>query len=167
MAALLSRAVAARDELAAGGARTPLLVKIAPDLSNSEISEISEILVSSEVDGVVATNTTLSRDGLRSAHKDQAGGLSGAPLTAKSLDVLKKLRRATGGALPIVGVGGIGSAAQAYERIRAGASLVQLYTAMVYEGPSLGRRINEGLAELLRRAGFASPAEAVGVDVPV
>lgn len=167
LADLLGRAVRQRDELAGRKGRTPLLVKIAPDLDAAEIDQIAGIALETGIDGIVATNTTLSRDGLVSPHAGEAGGLSGRPLKGRSLEVLVALRRATGGRLPLIGVGGIETAEDAYARIRAGASAVQLYTAMVYEGPSLGRRINEGLARLLRRDGLASPAEAVGVDAPV
>ncbi|MBY8974961.1 quinone-dependent dihydroorotate dehydrogenase [Rhodobacteraceae bacterium NNCM2] len=163
---LLSRVIAARDEIvAAGGAvRRPVLVKIAPDLSEAEIADIAAVAAETGVDGIVATNTTLGREGLRSAHAGEAGGLSGAPLRDKALGVLRRLRAETGGAVPLVGVGGIGSAEDAYARIRAGASLVQLYSALVYEGVSLGGRIAGGLDRLLARDGFASVAEAVGVD---
>lgn len=160
--ALLSRAIEERDRLAAGGERTPLLVKIAPDLSPAEIEEIAAVALKCGIDGMIATNTTLSREGLRSRHAGEAGGLSGAPLKAASLEVLRRLYQATEGRIPLIGVGGISTAEDAYDRIRAGASAVQLYTAMVYEGPSLGARIGAGLARLLKRDGFASVAEAVG-----
>ena len=160
--ALLSRAVKERDKLAVAGERTPLLLKIAPDLEKAEIADIAAVARNCRIDGIVATNTTLSREGLRSPHAIEAGGLSGAPLKAKSLAVLKTLRREVKGAFPLIGVGGIATAEDAFDRIRAGASAVQLYTAMVYEGPSLGARIAEGLAEILRKKGFESVAEAVG-----
>lgn len=163
--ALLMRAIDHRDELALVGERTPLLVKIAPDLSEAEIADVAAVAMKCGIDGIVATNTTLGRDGLRSAHAAEAGGLSGAPLKARALEVLSRLRRETKGAVTLIGVGGIETAEDAYARIRAGASAVQLYTAMIYEGPSLGSRINDGLARLLRRDGFAHPAEAVGADV--
>lgn len=165
--ALLTRAIRARDKLATAGERTPLLLKIAPDLTDAEISEIAEVALARQIDGVIATNTTLDRTGLKSAHADEKGGLSGAPLKERSLEVLKTLRRATEGRIPLIGVGGIETAEDAYKRIRAGASAVQIYTAMVYEGPGLGARIGEGLADLLTRDGFASPAEAVGADAKV
>lgn len=167
LAALLGRAVAERDKLATVGARTPLFLKIAPDLTSAEIEQIGEIALLSKIDGVIATNTTLSRDGLKSAHRDETGGLSGRPLRARSQQVMGELRRATGGRLPLIGVGGIENADDAYARIRAGASAVQFYTAMVYHGPGLGARIAAGLAERLRRDGFDSPADAVGVDTEV
>ena len=162
--ALLTRALETRDDLAASGGKTPVFLKIAPDLTDSEISDISEISVECGIDGIIATNTTLSREGLASRHAAEMGGLSGAPLREKALAVLRRVRQETGGAVPLIGVGGIATAEDAYARIRAGASAVQLYTAMVYAGPSLGARINEGLTALLRRDGFTSPAEAVGID---
>ncbi|MGB0411583.1 MAG: quinone-dependent dihydroorotate dehydrogenase, partial [Pikeienuella sp.] len=161
---LLTRAVETRDELAAGGVRTPVFLKIAPDLTDAEIADIAVISVECGLDGIIATNTTLSRDGLRSPHAGEAGGLSGAPLRDRALAVLRRVRAETGGAVPLIGVGGIANADDAYARIRAGASAIQLYTSMVYAGPTLGAKINRGLVELLRRDGFSSPAEAVGVD---
>jgi dihydroorotate dehydrogenase len=112
--------------------------------------------------GIIATNTTLSRDGLTSADRAQAGGLSGTPLFVRSTAVLARLHGLTKGALPLIGVGGIGSAEDAYAKIRAGATAVQLYTGMVYQGLSLAARIARGLDALLERDGFASVAEAVG-----
>jgi dihydroorotate dehydrogenase len=116
---------------------------------------------------VIATNTTIARDAVASLpHGNEAGGLSGAPLKPLALDALRKFRSASGGEIPLIGVGGIASADEAWERIRAGASLVQLYTAMVYEGPGIARRIAVGLDRLLRRDGFASIGEAVGSEKP-
>lgn len=160
--ALLMRAIRERDQLAAAGARTPILLKIAPDLSPEEIADIAAIALNCRIDGIVATNTTLSRDGLKSAYASETGGLSGAPLKERALAVLKRLRSDTRGELPLIGVGGIATAEDAFERIRAGASAVQLYTAMVYEGPSIGARIGEGLAAILRRKGYGGVEEAVG-----
>ncbi|MEL6792980.1 MAG: dihydroorotate dehydrogenase (quinone), partial [Pseudomonadota bacterium] len=141
----------------------PILVKIAPDLEPSEIADIAAVARNCRIDGIVATNTTLDREGLHSPHAVEAGGLSGAPLKEKALAVLKAVRRETKGAIPLIGVGGIATAEDAYARIRAGASAIQLYTAMVYDGPSLGAKIGAELADLLRRDGFESVAEAVGV----
>ena len=140
----------------------PVFLKIAPDLSTAELEEIAEVALSSGIDGVITTNTTLSREGLKSAHRDQQGGLSGAPLFEKSTRVLAQMSHLTAGKLPLIGVGGISSADQAYEKIRAGASAVQLYTAMVYGGLSLAAEIARGLDALLARDGFASVSEAVG-----
>lgn len=166
LTALLTRAVAARDELAAEGRRTPVLLKIAPDLAGDEIDQIAAVALAAGIDGIIATNTTLSREGLRSARGAEAGGLSGPPVAPLARAALRRLAQATDGAIPLIGVGGVGSAEDAYQRIRDGASAVQLYTAMVYDGPSLGARIGAGLARLLRRDGFASVAEAVGADLP-
>ena len=166
--ALLTRCVETRDTLIAEtGTASPVLLKIAPDLTQAELADVAEVAQARGVDGIIATNTTLSRDGLQSAHASEVGGLSGAPVFQRSTEVLGQLRRLTGGAVPLVGVGGVGSAEQAYAKIRAGASLVQLYTAMIYEGPSLGARIAEDLATLLKRDGFASVADAVGADIPI
>jgi dihydroorotate dehydrogenase len=159
---LLRRLVAARDEAAPG---TPLLVKIAPDLSPEERADIAALAGPSGIDGIVIANTTIARPaGLRSAAAGEQGGLSGRPLLAPSTAVLADIYRLTQGKIPLVGVGGIVSAADVYAKIRAGASLVQLYTALVFDGPALIGRLKRGLAELLARDGFASIAEAVGGD---
>ncbi len=162
LTSLLTQVIAARD--AATGPRRPVLLKIAPDLTDAEIADIAQAAAETKVDGIVATNTTLGREGIRSVHGAQAGGLSGAPLRGKAQAVLRRLRVETGGAMPLVGVGGIASAEDAYARIRAGASLIQLYSALVYDGISLGARIARGLDALLARDGVANIAEAVGVD---
>jgi dihydroorotate dehydrogenase len=158
---LLERCLAARDGLATPA---PVLLKIAPDLTEQEVADIAEVCLARGVDGIIATNTTLAREGLRGANASEVGGLSGQPLFARSTAILHLLSRHTGGAVPLIGAGGVGSAAQAYAKIRAGASLVQLYTAMVYEGVSLGARIAKGLDALLAADGFANIAEAVGAD---
>ncbi len=159
LAALLAGVMAARAELARP---IPVFLKIAPDLSPAEIEEIAEVALGSGLDGIIATNTTLSREGLKSANASQQGGLSGAPLFEKSTRVLAQLSRLTAGKLPLIGVGGIATAEQAYEKIRAGASAVQIYTAMVYGGLSLAAEIARGLDALLVRDGFGSVAQAVG-----
>jgi dihydroorotate dehydrogenase len=163
-----------REELAALLARlqplhaqykTPLLVKIAPDLAEEDIDAVAELALQYELDGIVATNTTIARpDSLRSHHKAETGGLSGAPLRARAQAVLKQLYGKIGTRMPLIGVGGIASGEDAYARIRAGASAVQLYSAMVFEGPGLVSRIKSELAALLKRDGFKSVAEAVGKD---
>ncbi|ARE38865.1 Dihydroorotate dehydrogenase [Rhodovulum sp. P5] len=140
----------------------PVFLKIAPDLNDAEIAEIAEVALASGLSGIIATNTTLARVGLKSADAGQAGGLSGAPLFARSTRVLARLSELTGGALPLIGVGGVSSAEDAYAKIRAGASAVQLYTALVYNGLSLVGDIARGLDRLLARDGFANVAEAVG-----
>ena len=140
----------------------PVFLKIAPDLEPSEIEDIAEVALSSGISGIIATNTTKSRAGLQSAHRDEMGGLSGAPLFEMSTRVLAQLSRLTDGKLPLIGVGGVGSAEQAYAKIRAGASAVQLYTALVYGGLSLAADIARGLDRLLARDGFFNVSEAVG-----
>jgi len=140
----------------------PVFVKIAPDLSDMELSDLAGVALESGVQGLIATNTTLAREGLKSADAGQAGGLSGAPLFEKSTRVLARLHQLTAGALPVVGVGGIDSAEAAYAKIRAGASAVQLYSALVYDGLSLVGRIARGLDAALARDGFDSVAAAVG-----
>jgi dihydroorotate dehydrogenase len=150
---------------AVGHAGPPIFLKVAPDLEPADIDAIAKATVGM-LDGLIVSNTTVSRPSLASSHRDEAGGLSGAPLKALAQQRLIDFRKATGGQIPLIGVGGIENAADAYARIRAGASLVQLYTALVYYGPGLVNRINVGLAELLRRDGYATISEAVGADAP-
>jgi dihydroorotate dehydrogenase len=159
---LLDAVVAARDE--AGCAAVPIFLKVAPDLEPGDIDAIARIALDWRLGALVVSNTTIARPALRSRHAHESGGLSGAPLRALATQRLRDFRKATGGAIPLVGVGGIASAEHAWERIRAGASLVQLYTAMVYHGPGLGARIVRGLEALMRRDGFATIAEAVGSE---
>ena len=140
----------------------PVFLKIAPDLTPDDLAQIAEVALSSGLSGIIATNTTLSREGLKSANRDQQGGLSGAPLFEKSTRVLATLSQLTKGELPLIGVGGISTPEDAYAKIRAGASAVQLYTAMVYQGLSLASRVAQCLDALLARDGFATVAEAVG-----
>ncbi len=142
----------------------PLLVKIAPDLNEGEIEAIVEIALSYELSGVIATNTTISRNGLVTKDIDQlgVGGLSGKPLTKRSTEVISTIFRYSKGKLPIIGVGGIFSAEDAFEKIAAGASLIQAYTGFVYDGPKFARDINSGLAAILSERGFKTLDEAVG-----
>ena len=156
---LLAGVVARRDELAV---RIPVLLKIAPDLNDQELSDIAGVALETGIDAIIATNTTLGREGLKSAHKAETGGLSGAPLFEKSTRVLARLSQLLDGKLPLIGVGGIASAEDAYAKIKAGASAVQLYSALVYEGFSLVPRVVTGLEALLERDGFTNVAEAVG-----
>jgi dihydroorotate dehydrogenase len=156
---LLSRLMAARKEAGSG---TPLLVKIAPDLTREERCDIAQTALDSGIDGLIVSNTTIERPDLVNRYARETGGLSGRPLFAPSTALLADMHRLTQRRLPLIGVGGIASAADAYAKIRAGASLVQLYTALVFEGPDIVRRIKSGLAALLRDDGFASIAEAVG-----
>lgn len=144
--------------------RKPLLVKIAPDLTESEIGSVIDVCLSHGIDGVIATNTTISRDGLKT-HDVGAfgdGGLSGKPLTTRSNQVISKIYTYSKGKLPIVGVGGIFTAEDAFAKIAAGASLLQAYTGFVYGGPTFAREINGGLAKILKERGFNSIDEAVG-----
>jgi dihydroorotate dehydrogenase len=142
----------------------PIFLKIAPDLGPDELAQIAEVALAAGLSGVIATNTTLSRDGVASPDRDQQGGLSGAPLFERSTRVLAQLSQLTSGKLPVIGVGGISTAEEAYAKIRAGASAVQLYTAMVYQGLSLIPRIAKGLEALLARDGHASVKDAVGTN---
>ncbi len=159
---LLSRV----DAVKPGGA--PLFVKIAPDLAPDERRDIAEIVLAHRIDGLVVSNTTITgRENLVSCHGGQAGGLSGQPLFAHSTDVLADMYRLTGGRLPLIGVGGVASGQQAYEKIKAGASLVQLYSALIYHGPALVARINRELARCLKADGFTNISEAVGTANPI
>ena len=142
----------------------PVFLKVAPDLEPSDIDAIARIALDKRLTALIVSNTTISRPPLKSRHAGEAGGLSGEPLKPLALQRLRDFRKATGAALPLVGAGGITTAEDAWARIRAGASLVQLYSAMVYEGPGIARRIVRGLEQLMRRDGFASVAEAVGSE---
>ncbi|MBB1490669.1 MULTISPECIES: quinone-dependent dihydroorotate dehydrogenase [unclassified Paracoccus (in: a-proteobacteria)] len=142
LAALIRGVLDARD---ASGAQPSVFVKIAPDLDEQALVELSAVLKGSGIDGAIATNTTLTRGGLTSRHAGEAGGLSGAPLFDLSTKMLARLYRHLGGSLPIIGVGGIGSVEQAWAKIEAGASAIQLYTALIYQGFSLADRIARGL----------------------
>ncbi|MGC3939242.1 quinone-dependent dihydroorotate dehydrogenase [Roseobacter sp. EG26] len=140
--------------------QTPVFLKIAPDLTNGEIADIAAVAQEARVDAIIATNTTLSRDGLRSTQASEAGGLSGQPLFERATRVLAQLSTRTD--IPLIGVGGIGSIEQAYAKICAGATAVQLYTALVYNGLSLVGDIASGLDQLLARDGFSNVSEAIG-----
>jgi dihydroorotate dehydrogenase len=159
LAELLDAVLAAR-----GACAVPVFLKVAPDLSPAEIDAIARIAIDKGLGALIVANTTVSRPALRSAQAGEAGGLSGAPLRDLALTRLRDFRQATGGAIPLIGVGGIASTEDAWARIRAGASLIQLYSALVYEGPGLPRRMVRSLEALMRRDGFASVAEAVGSE---
>jgi dihydroorotate dehydrogenase len=146
--------------------KKPVFLKVAPDLDERDPERIVRAAIDHGIDAIIVSNTTVSRPALKSKHAREAGGLSGAPLRALALDALRKFRSASGSVMPLIGVGGIGNADDAFERIRAGASLIQLYSAMVYEGPGIARRIAKGLDRLLSREGFASVASAVGSENP-
>lgn len=156
---LIARVLRARE------GRTPILLKIAPDLMPEDLSDIAEVVLSHGLDGLIVSNTTITRDDLQEASlAKETGGLSGAPLFRLSTHVLMQMYRLTNGRIPIIGVGGISSGRDAYAKIRAGASLVQLYTALVYEGPALVARIKHELAALLAADGYANLSQAIGVD---
>jgi dihydroorotate dehydrogenase len=159
LTALLAGVLEARASLPRA---VPVFLKIAPDLDPAGLEDVAEAALASGIDGIIATNTTLARKNLKSENSGQKGGLSGAPLFEKSTRILAQLSQLTAGRLPLIGVGGISDADQAYAKIRAGASALQLYTAMVYQGLSLVPRIARGLDERLARDGHATLAEAVG-----
>lgn len=159
LTALLDAVLEAR-----GNYGPPIFLKVAPDLQPADIEAISRIAIEKRLGALIVSNTTISRPPLKSARAGEAGGLSGVPLRALAQQRLRDFHKATGGAIPLVGVGGIASAEDAWARIRAGASLVQLYSAMVYEGPGIARTITRGLERLMKRDGFASIAEAVGSE---
>jgi dihydroorotate dehydrogenase len=159
--ALLAAVAEARG---AGG--PPVFLKLAPDLTTEDIDDIARVAIDRGIDALIVSNTTISRPPLNSKHRDEAGGLSGAPLKALALQRLRDFRKATGGALPLIAAGGIENGVDAYDRIRAGASLVQIYSALVYQGPGLARKIVGELSNLLRRDGFGSLSEAVGSSSP-
>ncbi len=145
----------------------PVFLKVAPDLEPADITDICQSVSEYRIAALIVSNTTISRPPLKSRYSNESGGLSGAPLRDLAHQRLIDFRRASGGKISLIGVGGIASADDAYARIRAGASLVQLYSALVYEGPTLADKINRGLARLLKRDGFSSVSDAVGADVPV
>ena len=159
LAELLDAVLAAR-----GSAGPPVFLKVAPDLEPADIDAIARIAIDRKLGALIVSNTTISRPPLKSVHAGETGGLSGEPLRDLALQRLRDFRKATGGAIPLVGVGGIASAEDAFARIRAGASLVQVYSAMVYEGPGIARRIVSGLERLMAQYGFRTIAEAVGSE---
>jgi dihydroorotate dehydrogenase len=142
----------------------PIFLKVAPDLGEGEPDQIVRVAIQQGIDGIIVSNTTISRPALKSKHRDEQGGLSGAPLGPLALKALRDFRSASGGQIPLIGVGGISNTDDAWDRIRAGANLVQLYTAMVYEGPGIALRIALGLSERLRQEGFANIADAVATE---
>lgn len=161
---LLTAVMVERKE-SCGDHPPPLLIKLAPDLNDQQLSDIADVLLAHKVDGVILTNTTLDRPAfLPEKFRGEKGGLSGNPLTQKSTDIIRRFYALTKGQIPIIGAGGIGSATDAYAKIRAGASLVQIYSNLIFHGPALVATINEGLTDLLSRDGYKSIAEAVGAD---
>jgi len=159
---LLRRVILARDRAAK---RPPLLAKVGPDLSADELRDIADVALSVGVDGLIVGNTTIERPpSLKSREKIEAGGLSGAPLLRPANECLAALYRLTKGRIPLIGCGGVASGADAYAKIRAGASLVQVYSALIFQGPGLANRIKRELASLVRADGVASVTDAVGLD---
>ncbi len=142
----------------------PLWVKIDPDGEENHYQTLADTILEAKCDAIVVSNTTVARQGLKSAQQEEAGGLSGAPLFERSTQVLAQIYRHTSGAIPLVGVGGIGNPAQAYAKIRAGASLLQLYTAFIYQGPAVIKQIVETLPALLEKDGYSHISEAIGAD---
>jgi dihydroorotate dehydrogenase len=159
--ALLRDVLATRDALPR---KIPVFLKIAPDLNDKELADIAEVALETGVDAIIATNTTLARDGLHGRHANETGGLSGAPLFDRSTRVLARLAQNTHGKLPLIGVGGVGSGQDAYAKIKAGACAVQLYTAMVFQGISLAARVARELDDLLAGDGYENVAQAVGTE---
>lgn len=160
---LLGRLVATADSLPPGVA-APMFLKVAPDLEDNEVEAIADTVAAHGLAGIIVSNTTISRPPLASPHRDEAGGLSGQPLFELSTQVLRRFRAAAAGRFLLIGAGGVGSGAQAYAKIRAGASAVQLYSALAYEGPGLVARIKRELAACLRADGFHSVRDAVGAE---
>lgn len=164
---LLSALATARDAAAAEhGKRVPFLLKVAPDLDQTEKEDLVDKAVQYAIDGLIVSNTTVSRpESLKSRHAAEQGGLSGRPLFDLSTAVLKDFYRLSGGRLTLIGAGGVASAADAYAKIKNGATLVQIYTAIIYHGFGVLRAIEEGLLDLLQRDGFTHISDAIGVDV--
>ncbi len=158
LAELLAAVVEAR------GAGPPVFLKVAPDLDRSDVDAIARISIERGIDALIVANTTISRPMLQSGHRDEAGGLSGAPLKALALERLRDFRRATGGALPLIAAGGVENGVDAFDRIRAGASLVQLYSALVYRGPGLAADIAGEVKRLMKREGFERLTDAIGTE---
>ena len=168
LAELLSRISDVREELTGSSASVPVFLKVAPDLDEQQIEDITKAALKFKLSGLIISNTTLARpDSLRSHYKSQSGGLSGQPLFTASTKILRLFRQASKGQIPLIGAGGISTVDQAWEKIIAGASAVQLYTSMVYQGPDIANKIQAGIADRLRAEGFSSIAEAVGIDQPV
>lgn len=160
---LLEKVEAERSLVCSGKDLPPIFVKFAPDLTDEQIDELCGAVIDAKIDGVIVGNTTLDRpDYLSDGFKDEAGGLSGKPLTDKSTQVIAKFYQRLKGKMPIIGVGGISSADDAYAKIKAGATLVQLYTGLIYQGPDIAHSINKGLIKLLKADGYSNISEAIG-----
>ncbi|NUM79486.1 quinone-dependent dihydroorotate dehydrogenase [bacterium] len=164
---ILKTLSAANGEISGASKAKPVLVKIAPDLTFEQIDDVLDVIQQTGINGIIATNTTIARENLTSDEtlKNEQGGLSGKPLQKKSTEIIRHIYKITRGQLAIIGVGGIFTAEDAYEKIKAGASLVQIYTGFIYEGPSICKKINQGLVRLLERDGIRNVADAVGVKL--
>ena len=159
---LLEAVICAREE---SSKRPPILLKMAPDLSNFELRDIAEVAIETKIDGMIVSNTTVGRpNNLKDKNRYENGGLSGEPLFEISTKLLREMYLLTDGKIPLIGVGGVADGKQAYDKIKAGASLVQLYSAMVYRGPKIAYIIAEELASLIKKDGFSNIVEAIGVD---
>ncbi len=163
LAELLARVMAARNDMASGRGRiVPVFLKIAPDLMEADLDDVAAELLANKLEGLIVSNTTLSRTGLKSANSTETGGLSGAPLFERSTIVLSKMRQRIGKNAAIIGVGGVDSAKTTLVKIEAGADLVQLYTSFIYEGPGLANKIVKGLSRALDQSGAKSISEHCG-----
>lgn len=160
LADLVARCIDAR-----GAVPTPMLVKIAPDLTDEDVADIAHVAQASGIDGLIVSNTTIARPPLVSRFAGEAGGLSGAPLFDASTRMLRKVAQATGGKIPLIGVGGVATAEQLFAKLANGASLVQLYSSLVYEGPGLAARLNRDIAALLQRKGLANCTQVIGSEL--
>jgi dihydroorotate dehydrogenase len=150
---------------ARGVKKKPVLLKVAPDMSDEQMHDVVHAAVEEGISGIIATNTTLSREAvINHPNAEEAGGLSGRPLTERSTAWVKQIYQEIGDKVPIIGVGGIYNGEDAYNKIRAGASLVQVYTGMIYQGPGIAKQINKQLLKLMARDGFTHISEVVGVD---
>lgn len=162
---LLAAIMATRQSLASRGAARPIFLKVAPDLDEDAIAAIAETALAFSLDGLIVSNTTIARPAdLRSDHRAESGGLSGAPLFARSTEVLRRFFMLLGHRLPLIGVGGVATGAQAYAKIKAGARAIQLYTAMIYQGPSIARRLVGEVDACLAKDGLNSIADAIGAE---
>ncbi len=162
LAALLEQVMAEARRLCGGEQPKPVLVKLAPDIDETEMAAMVDGIVSSGISGIIATNTTIGRSGVTGRHAAESGGLSGRPLTNRATEVIRSLYRLTDGKLPIIGCGGIFDSRDAYDKILAGASMVEIYTSLIYRGPGVNRALNRGLCEWLERDGFTHISQAVG-----
>ena len=162
---LLQKVVSVRNTLDKNGTPPPILVKIAPDLSLEDMEDVASVIIGCGIDGILISNTTNERpDSLVSSDKNEGGGLSGAPLKQKSTECIRQMYKLTNGSIPIIGIGGVGSGQDAYDKLKAGASLVQIYSMMIYKGPGLVSQIRKELAEIMYTNGEKTLDDVVGKD---